>query len=103
MRPVHPHRLSSHSRIGSAGAPTRLFYQTPTYPVATHIGIFPKKTGYSFLRRDPRLLRAGPVLGRGQSAADVKEPEEQDPSGDRGHAGSEVDLLKALPLSYGAG
>ena len=31
------------------------------------------------------------VLGRGRSAADVQEPEEQEPSADRAHAGSEAD------------
>ena len=38
------------------------------------------------------------VLGRGQSAADVQEPEEQNPSEDRAHAGSEADLAEGAPV-----
>ena len=34
------------------------------------------------------------VLDRGRPAADVQEPEERDPSGDRAHAGSEADLAE---------
>ena len=34
------------------------------------------------------------VLGRGRPGADVQEPEEEDPSGDQAHAGSEADLAE---------
>ena len=37
------------------------------------------------------------VLGRGRPAADVQEPEEEDPSGDQAHAGSEADLAEGAP------
>ena len=38
------------------------------------------------------------VLGRGRPAADVQEPEQQNPSGDRAHAGSEADLAEGAPV-----
>ena len=39
------------------------------------------------------------VLGRGRPAAGVQEPEEQDPSGDRAHAGSEPDYAEGAPVA----
>ena len=39
------------------------------------------------------------VLGRGRPAADVQEPEEQDPSADRAHAGSEADHAEGAPVA----
>ena len=38
------------------------------------------------------------VLGHSQSAADVQEPEEQEPSGDQAHAGSEADHAEGAPV-----
>ena len=39
------------------------------------------------------------VLGRGWPAADVQEPEEEEPSGDRVHAGSEADHAEGAPVA----
>ena len=39
------------------------------------------------------------VLDRGRPTADVQEPEEQDPSGDRAHAGSETDHAEGAPVA----
>ena len=39
------------------------------------------------------------VLGRGRPAADVQEPEEQDPSGDRTHAGAETNHAEGAPAA----
>ena len=39
------------------------------------------------------------VLDRGRPAADVQEPEEQDPAGDRTHAGSETDHAEGAPVA----
>ena len=39
------------------------------------------------------------VLGRGRPEADVQEPEEQDPSADRTHAGSEADHAEGAPVA----
>ena len=39
------------------------------------------------------------VLDRGRPAADEQEPEEQDPSGDRTHAGSETDHAEGAPVA----
>ena len=41
-------------------------------------------------------LRA--VLGRGRPTADVQEPEEQEPSEDQAHGGSEADLAEGAPV-----
>ena len=65
-------------------------YNAGPSAVRRYNGIPPYEQTHAYVRA---------LLGRGRPPADVQEPEEQDPSGDRAHAGAEADHAEGASVA----